>query len=77
MSDQPISREEAEAFLETEDDSTLAFMLEKGLPLTREGYLIQAGLEPDPEEGWTAELEMQVPEIFRPDNDDDDSPAAA
>ena len=43
-------------------DCVIDFMLERGLPLTRETYVAQAY---DTEPEWTAELEAMMPQPFR------------
>jgi hypothetical protein len=57
--DEEIPREVAEHY--ARDDSTLRRMIDKGLPLTRGGYLISAGIDRDPE---TGELTSDVPGCF-------------
>lgn len=48
-------------------DPTLADMLRKGVPLSRNAYLTMAYGGDVPEE-WNAEHEMDVPECFRDPN---------
>jgi hypothetical protein len=49
-----------------DEDPTLASMIRKGLPLSRNTYLILCwGADLPSDEDWNAEHEMEVPECFR------------
>jgi hypothetical protein len=43
------------------EDSTLDWMMSKGMPLTRDSYIL-ANWGPEPPEPWTAEHEAEIPE---------------
>jgi hypothetical protein len=48
-----------------ENDALLHRMVKRSVPLTRNAYMIMAGLEPDEDGALPAEAEMSVPECFR------------
>ncbi len=52
------------------DDPILELMLRDKVPLTRENYLHLAYMGTPPEEPLDAELEAELPEIFRKWDDD-------
>jgi hypothetical protein len=54
---------------EAQYSATLAYMIKKGLPLTREKW-IQMNWGGDTPKPWTAEHEMEVPAVWR-DHDED------
>jgi hypothetical protein len=62
-----VSREAAERC--ADESPTLASMLRKGLPLTRDVYLgLAYGPDLPSADEWNAEHEMEVPECFRDPN---------
>jgi hypothetical protein len=68
MSDHPgekiVSRAAAVRSLAEDHDPILAGMIDRGVPLSRNAYLMLAD-HPVSEDGWTAEHEASVPSCFR------------
>jgi hypothetical protein len=69
------TRAQAEAYLRHDDDPILEGMIRDNLPLTRDTYIfLNWDKRPNP---WTAEHEEQVPDIFRPVEDQESASTEA